>query len=348
MHVNRRSALLSPTLALPLISTSGVSEETKSPLSGAVILRNVGARLDGATDDSKALQAAILLCLSQQPARPLIVDGPCYVGKTVFIDRMVDKMRGIFRIVGLGHFGGFIVAGDFPLFDSNLEHKTQPMSEHIWFENIRFEASMGAQSATVMSDRFLRIRFNHCEFEGIKVLSGKKYAQEWHFAGCLAQRWPGILFQSYGGYHIVSHNGKYQNGGGTVFEIFDPSLLGAGCVGCSFHQDVAESNTGSFLKAAVIQGLSISGLYSEGNEGPALDFDSRAPNRGISISGSMFSPKQEKKLDKQFFDIHWGRIEAGYASGNFSTARLHYCRKENARYLTVQGDYAAIVLQGET
>lgn len=349
IDISRRSLVLSSATGLALLPAgqgrlAGKADPTDV---GSLFLSQFGAALDGTTDDSGALQRAVDACLKASPAHSLIVDGPCRLERSVFIDRPVDRTRGVFRVIGAGPFGGFIGAGNFAIFDSRLSHATAPMSEHIWFKDIRFEAVATAPLAQAMSDKFLRVRFLDCEFERIRALAGSKYAQEWHFSRCLAQRWSGVFFLAYGGYHIVSNESKYQNGGGDVFRIVDPALQNAGCVGSSFHQDVAEANTGSFLKAAVVQGLSVAGLYSEGNHGPTLHFDNAAANRGISVTGCMFASKDENKARSDFFDILWGRIEAGHASGNYSTGRLHYHRAASPTALTISGDYAAMQLVKE-
>lgn len=345
MRLDRRLLLLSPATALPLVKApQGPARQTAANMSGSVALRSHGAALDGITNDSGALQLAVNECLQSTPARPLVVDGPCRLERPVFIDRPVDRTRGVFRIVGEGSFGGFLAAGNFPLFDSRLTHPTAPLSEHVWFENVRFEALAAARLAMALSDKFLRVQFHDCEFEGIKAVSGKRYAQEWQFSRCIAQRWSGPFFSSHGGYHVTSTGSKFQNGGGHVFEIVEPALQNAGCVGCSFHQNITEANAGAFLKAAIVQGLSIAGLYSEGNSGSTLDFDNAAPNRGISVSGSFFAPQDQNNARPDFFDILWGRIEAGFASGNFSTGQLHHHRAPTPSALTIQGDYAKLKL----
>lgn len=345
MPIDRRLLLFSPAAALPLITIpqttwGGIPDEHDD----RILLSDFDAKLDGVSDDSAALQRAINACLLTTPARPLYVNGQCRVEKSIFIDRRVDATRGIFRIIGSNVFGGFLIVGNFPLFDSRLDHPTEPRSEHIWFQNIRFEGLSSTPNAAALSDKFLRVQFHDCEFERIKALAGTKYAQEWHFSRCIAQRWEGSFFTSRGAYHVISSGGKYQNGGGAVFNIADPSLQSAGCVGCAFHQDIAESNSGPFIKAAVLCGLSVAGLYSEGNHGPTLDFDNNAPNRGVNITGCAFAPKNEDKKNVDLFDIRWGRIEAGHASGNYSTGRLHSHRAMTSTALSVQGDFANIEL----
>ncbi len=344
--ITRRQILLSPVAALPVAPALQqiISAAQSVSTFEAVRLREFGAKLDGLSDDSDALQKAVDACLYGTPVRPLLVEGPCRVGRSILINRPVDQTRGVFRIIGQGSYGGFLVAGNFPLFDSNLSNISAPLSEYLWFQNIRFEALANAPNATTLSDAFLRVQFHHCEFEQIKALAGKKYAQEWKFSHCIVRRWPGAFFSSYGGYHITSTSTKYQNGGGNVFELADPKLRDAGCVGCAFHQDIVEASNGSFLKAAVVRGLSIAGLYSEGNYGPTLDLDNAAVNRGVSVTGAMFAPQEQRKADSDFFDIRWGRIEGGHAGGNFSSGRLHHHRSTSPSSLIVSGDYAALDL----
>lgn len=346
MIVDRRQILTSPAALVPFVPSSlrAMAMDKADNAHDPVFLHDLGAKLDGLTDDSAALQRAVDICLAVNPARPLIVQGPCRVERSVLIDRPVDKTHGVFRVIGQGAKGGFVVAGNFALFDSNLDNPSAPLSEHVWFQSIRFEAIETAPKATCLSDKFLRVQFHDCEFERIRALNGKKYAQEWHFSRCIVRRWTGSFFSSHGGYHIISTGGKYQNGAGTVFEIADPKLSAAGCIGCAFHQDIAEANTGSFLKAAIVRGLSVSGLYWEGNYGPAIDMDTSAPNQGVSVSGCMFVPQDENKAIKDFFDIKWGFIEAGHSGGNYSSGRLHHHRAANAGSLVIAGDYAALQL----
>lgn len=344
MPLNRRSLFLTPVATLPFHGSAASPSDLSQMLArGTVNPRLFGAICDGISDDSVAVQRAINACLAEKLPKSLLLDGPCRIHTPIFIDRPVDRTEGIFRIFG-GGSGRLISAGNFPLFDSNLKAVSGPSSEHIWFDQVAFESPSDASHSTVMTDKFLRIQFHGCEFDRIRALSGTIYAQEWKFSRCVARRWPDAFFSSKGGYHVTSSGSKYQNGSGTVFRVIDESLQEAGCVGCSFHQDVVEANTGSFLRAAIVQGLSIAGLYSEGNYGPTIDIDTRAPNKGVSITGCMFAPQEANKADENFFDIRWGRIEGGHAGGNYSTGRLHHHRAASLSGLAIAGDYAALQL----
>lgn len=341
MKFDRRLAMFGPLAALPASISGNLSTELGgAPMPGSISIREFGAHLDGTSDDSGALQRALNECMKDNSARSLLIDGPCRIDRTVFLDRPVDQTRGVLRIRGSGSFGGFIVAGNFALFDSRLANGGAPVSEHVWFQDIRFEALARATTSSALSEKFLRIRFHDCEFEHIRALASTNYAQEWQFHRCAAHRWPGTFFSSRGGYHITSTGSTYRQGGGDVFEILDPTLQKAGCVGCSFHQDISESNSGSFLKAAVVRGLSIAGLYSEGNASPTLDFESSAANHGISVSGCMFAPQDRNKKNPDFFDVRWGYIEGGHASGNYSTGRLHRRDPRNPKEPIISGDFS--------
>lgn len=300
--------------------------------------RLFGAICDSVTDDSAAVQAAIDKCLESDPPLMLTITGRLRITRTLIIKRPVDRSKGRFRIVGAGGAPTFVTDRPIALFGAGGQVGKVPTSEFVMFENVRFEASDGDLRARVMTGEFLRVEFAGCDFHAIRCLDSAIFAQEWRFHRCVARYWKGSFFRAAGGYAIMSHGGKYQHGVGRVFEILDPTG-GSGCVGCSFHQDIVEASLGPFVDAALVQGLSIAGLYSEGNAGPTLRFGSKGPNRGVNISGCFFAPQETNKRLAGFFDIEWGQTVAGFSSGNTALGGLH----DNAQAgpgLASSGDHA--------
>lgn len=316
-----RRGLLTAALAVPLGTASAACAAKAEPQT-LIDPRLFGAKCDGIADDSAAVQEAIDTCLSSDPPPMLVVTGPLRITRTLAIKRPVDKSKGRFRIVGTGGAAGFVTDRPIALFGAGGRVGRLPASEFVAFEDVRFEASDADLGARVMTGEFLRVEFAGCDFHAIRCVDSPIFAQEWRFYRCVARYWKGSFFRSRGGYNVVSHGGKYQHGSGRVFEIADPSG-GSGCVGCSFHQDIVEASLGPFLEASLVQGLSIAGLYSEGNAGPTLRFGSNGPNRGVNVSGCFFAPQDANKRRGDFFDIEWGRTVAGAASGNAALGGLH-------------------------
>jgi hypothetical protein len=89
----------------------------------------------------------------------------------------------------------------------------------------------------------------------------------------------------------------------------------------------------------LVQGLSIAGLYSEGNGGHTLSFGSKGPNRGVNVSGCFFAPQAGNKGLPDFFDIDWGRTIAGFSSGNTSLGGLHDNAMTGAGFVSA-GDHS--------
>lgn len=316
-----RRGLLTAALIAPL-GASGAACAARADAQSLIDPRLFGAACDGVADDSATVQTAIDKCLEHDPPLMLVVTGRLRITRTLIIKRPVDRSKGRFRIVGVSGAPAFVTDRPIAMFGAGERVGKVPTSEFVAFENVRFEASHGDVGASVMTGEFLRVEFTSCDFHAIRCLDSPIFAQEWRFYRCVARYWKGSFFRAAGGYAIVSHGGKYQHGVGRVFEIFDPTG-GAGCVGCSFHQDIVEASLGPFLDASLVQGLSIAGLYSEGNGGPTLRFGSNGPNRGINVSGCFFAPQDANKRLDNFFDIEWGRTVAGFTSGNTALGGLH-------------------------
>lgn len=297
--------------------------------------RKYGAKCDGTTDDSDAMQRAIRECLASDPPIPLIVPGPCLVTRPINLDREVDKSSHYFRIFGLGPGAGFVTDRPITLFDSALRVAQDPRSAGFWFSNITFQGRH--PEATVASGKLLRVTFSHCEFSAIRCLETKLYAQEWAFFACYATRWGGTFFSSAGGYRVISSGSKYQFGG-AGFYIVDPTRQKAGCVGCSFLQDSYESNDGPFVTADQARALTVQSLYSEGNNNCVLDFSLKGPNRGIIISGCLFNARDINRAKASFAEIRWGVTVSGTSLSNVSEGRLHGDEQLKSGALTSIGD----------
>lgn len=196
-----------------------------------------------------------------------------------------------------------------------------PGSEFIRFEAIRFEGTID-DVGPVMNGDFLRITFAFCEFMAISCLVSDRYAQEWRFVACMARGWHGPFFASAGGYGVTSSNSKYQFGG-PAFRLMDPTLRKAGCVGCSFVQDIYEGSVGPFLQFELGKSVNVSNLHAEDIESPTILCGSRAVSTGVSISGCFFGTRPDNVKAPAFGEIVWNLVSGAVSIGNVSVGRLH-------------------------
>ena len=315
----------------------GTEKEAPAAGLGSLDVRQFGARCDGRSDDSDALEAALAAAARVPLPPPIMIPGPCRLDRSVRVRRPVDATKAVLRIVGSGPGAGFVSGLQRPMFVGELARDGSPGTEFLRFEAIRFEAGIPS-AGPVMSGDFLRIVFAFCEFIGIACLASDRYAQEWRFINCLARGWRGTFFRSAGGYGVTSTSSKYQFGG-AAFRIVDPTLLKSGCVGCSFVQDIFEGSTGPFLEFELGKGVAVTGLYSEANEKPTIMVGGHALSTGISVSGCFFGTREDNRAAPGFAEIHWNKVNGAVSSGNTALGRLHH-RDARAANLVSQGDHS--------
>jgi hypothetical protein len=293
-------------------------------------------------DVTAAVQAAIDHCLSFPRAKTLEVTGLCLLTAPLIINRPVDTTISEFRIVSTGAGGGFHVASGVTMFDSTLSVSTDPLSEHIAFEGISFSAAANNLNAFVMSGDFLRVRFTGCFFNLIRCMNSSIYSQDFRFTGCKARGWLGAFFASEGAFGVTSSQGCYEFG---AYGFYLPHPTGAkGVVGCAFTSNIFESGSGSFISAASVLGLEVSGNYFEANTLPSIALNFGAANKGVSVSGNLFIAAAPQLANVNYYDIEWGTTLGASSAGNYSNGRLHNTTSMTQAGLSSAGDYAEINL----
>jgi len=276
------------------------------------------AKCDGSTDDTAAVQAAINFCLASTNARAMRVPGQCKITSSLIINRPVDQQKSTFAIIGEGPGAGFLVSSAITLFDSSIASADgSPKSEFVTFENITFTCSNPALAAYVISKKFLRITFDECWFEGIKlgnfVISGDTFAfaQSYTFDNCVALDWQGTFFNVFQFYDL-SGTGRMERGGS-----------GFVCDGGAFGVDLdfeRESMTGYFWDSVSARGVIIGG-YSEAMSGG----DCRFAHGGGRAYGVVYNAECFI-VGSQFTDPTYYPVVLGDALGvmgtGFSTKNL--------------------------
>lgn len=239
------------------------------------------AKCDG-SDDTAAVQAAINFCLATPNARALRIPGQCKITSSLIVNRPVDQQKSTFAIIGEGPGAGFLVSSAITLFDSSIVSADgSPKSEFVTFENITFTCSNPALAAYVISKKFLRITFDECWFEGIKlgnfVISGDTFAfaQSYTFDNCVALDWQGSFFNVFQFYDL-SGTGRMERGGSGF-------VCGGGAFGVDLDFE-RESMSGYFWDSVSARGVTIGG-YSEAMAGG----DSRFAHGGGRAYGVVYN-----------------------------------------------------------
>ena len=134
------SGPLSGSEVVPIVQGNVTKKAPVSSFTVGVNVKSFGAVCDGIADDTTAVQAAINYCAANNWP-PLLVTGKCKITSSLIINRLVDQNSDEFFIVGDGPDAGFFTAGNVVIFNSTLPYTTDPQSEFVTFQNIRFESS---------------------------------------------------------------------------------------------------------------------------------------------------------------------------------------------------------------
>lgn len=226
-----------------------------------------GASPSLSVDNTPVIQKAIDYCLSFTPAKSLLISERYRIQSTLMVDNPVDASSGEFYIRGVNG-GGFYVDSPITLFSSRLPYQAfgnlkAPSSEYLHFDKIRFESSDRAINAYVVSDKFLRLTFESCQWRNIKCLASADYIQSWAFIGKnLMRRHQGIFLQATYGYDINIQDVNFEiSGSGFIFSQFVNVIRMSG---------LYENSDGPFFRGGANTG-SFEKLYFEHNASPDIE-----------------------------------------------------------------------------
>jgi hypothetical protein len=281
-----------------------------------VNVADFGAKCDGITDDTAAVQLAINYCLTNH--RDLLVNGSCYITASLKIDKPVDDPTydEYFTILTDSN-GGFIVKSAISMFSSNIAFTTVPVVALVRFQNLLFECDNSALNAYVLDDgRFLRTVFTGCTFSKIKCLTTTTVnTQSIYFFQCNVRRFVGTFFNSNAfTYDFKMVGCLIEAGTGTAIRLNNP-------VGCSVVSSCIEGMSGTAIVYDGAQALDVTGCYFEAN---GLDIDgtdggtSTSVSYGVCLNGNYFSNSTAT------YTVKWGQTLSGCISiGNWHTGSMH-------------------------
>jgi hypothetical protein len=309
-----------------------LTKASYSMITGAPVnVMDYGAKCDGVTDDTAAVQAAVTYASANE--KDLYIPGMCLLTSSVNINRVVGvgEVKSYFNIFSDGG-GGFTVNTAINMFSSTLTYvgSFAPVSQLINFQNLKFTTNNlepALSGANVLNGlKFLRTKFTQCNFYGINCLNTLDYIQSIHFYECNARFWKGDFLKAVVAYDLQVIGGLYEGGLGNCFNVIRPT-------GCKFYT-IIEGLTGTALLLNASQGVDIS-CYFESN---LCDFDcsdGNFLNYGVNLHGCFTAQPTGP------YAFKWGPGTGMVASGNVMAGpgTMHYLPYGNATTVAIN-DFA--------
>ena len=325
---------------------NSVTTTVENKLAQTVSVKDFGAVCDGVTDDTAAIQDAIDYCAANGWPT-LVVPGMAYITAPVNINRMVDSTTSEFFIVGSGSNGGFYTDQTINIFSSTIATTSDPLSEFVTFQNVRFAANnVTIDAYCIDGNKFLRMRFSNCYFYKINCAKTNNYFQQYCFNNC------NIRYTK--GWFLEATIGGTSPLAGSVFNvdwtdnIFEKGSLGVATTGfvkaelqvsgSNFSGGIFEGSYGPFYESAATYGVAFTGIYFEINTDQEIKL-------GIcwsaSISGCLFD-NPISAGDK--YCVNCSNIYNLASNGNYATNKLYFnpptTLQDWATGLISNGDYA--------
>lgn len=312
-------------------SATSNTRTTQSKMRDFVSVADFGAVGDGVTDDTAAIQRAINYCYkigaTTRRWPTLLITGNHYITRSLVIDRFIgttafDTMENDFVIMGLSEASGFYGSGTgLTFFDSTLSMTTDPVSERITFEKLQFRTVQG-NASTIISKKFLRIRFHNCFFLYPKLVNTDSYIQSLHLKDCVVQQAATPFITCYGLYDVTVDDCDIVNSACFLQNIV--SSRGANSLRIT-NCDIEGSTSDSFLKCHGASGVVIENNYFENDLGPIFDFsggDGSVNNKSITLSSNFIVLTASGPFAR--FGSTGGRTKAVISFGNSVVASSTY------------------------
>ena len=277
---------------------------------------NYGAKCDGSTDDTAAIQAAINASAANGWFS-INLPGMCVIS-TVNIDRVNGSTTGELRfqpVPGLQGPAGFVTSTAAPMFDSTLTG-TAPVSVGVGFYGLQFYATNNTLAAYVMSPKFGIVTFFDDYFRGIKLVNSSATIQSYRIlGGSYALGWTGTFFSALNVYDMSVDNTVFQSGGAGF------SVVG-GVYGVRFVNNLFEGSAGPFFSGGGDSGLAITGNYTELNTNPDYTFSTIYGGSGVNFSGNFMQISASNLANASFWDAITGSPATINSSGNYTNGRM--------------------------
>lgn len=319
--------------------TNPVARTTQSKLRERVSVKDFGAVCDGSTDDTAAVQLAILHCATFSPWATLVVPGRCRITSSLTIDRPVDANSSEFLILGEGPGAGFNASSAVTFFTSSISMTTAPVSEFVTFQNIRFEAGAYNDETYAISSKFLRIKFINCFFWLCRCqLASTVYCQTLHFIGCNIRNNKASFINAAGLYDVTFDSCIIENGNTLVRSVHATY----GCSGLRLINNVIEGIQGSIVVATGVNGFLLTGNHMESNFSPEFNFFAGSLTNGsVCVVGNyIYNP-----VGATFY---YGPTTSVFSAGNTVTPSTFHSNANQVVNLISAGDNSGGALSDAT
>lgn len=313
-ELSRRAVVISALVG----ASAGAAGGAPSDDPGASSPTTFGAKCDGETDDTAAVQRCVDHCLRSPWPRPMIVPGPCLIRGTVYIDLPADNAAKVFWIICCGPSAGFKRLSAGPLFDTLLppvfadDGLIAPVSHYLTFHNALFQGNHA--DALILSPRFLRVTFLDCTTSGqIRYVDAPRgYLQSFRWERCRSQGGRGWLASAAKAYDLYWDVTVERGGGG----------LHIGALRGGYVTGQMESSSGPMIDISGATGLTVAIRYTEANEREDVILGREGGAcEGVTFVGGCYQPSTENARDPSFYNVRLGRVRAltvsGYCSGRF-------------------------------
>jgi hypothetical protein len=247
----------------------------------------------------------------------LEVDQLFTLTSAINIDRLVDgaAFDNYFRVF-TNNGGGFVVTTAMAMFSSSIAFTTSPVSQLVFFDGLTFIGNSGA-SYVLNGGRFLRTRFDKCNFDKILCCNSTIYTQSIYITNCNIRRIVGTFWTSI----AQCYDFKFI---GNVCEAITGSILSLSkAMGCAVMGNLIEGVSGTAIIYNGAAGFTISGNYFEAN---GLDIDGTGATQasGVHITGNYFSHTTGAS-NPATYSVVWGNGSPVncVSIGNHHNAKMH-------------------------
>lgn len=325
---------LSGNESVPVVQNGVTKQAPSGSITQGINVKSFGAVCDGVADDTVAVQAAIDYCAANNWPT-LLITGKCKITSSLIINRLVDQNSDEFIIMGIGPDAGFFTAGNVTIFNSTLPipsppSPAAPQSEFVTFENIRFESSNFFNASYVLSQNFLRIKFQNCVFFLIRCMISPSYAQTMYFLHCNIRNNPPNFINVNGCYDIKFTDCIIENGF-TIVRCID---VARGTNNLTFTSCVIEGMQGSVCDITGATGFALTNCYLEANFSPDFNFFAGGiTNKSISITGNFINNTVGPAM-------YYGPTEYVFSAGNSVFPNLFHDNAIQCTNLISVADYA--------
>lgn len=296
-----------------------------------ISISQFGAVLDGVTDDSAALQKAINYCATFSRWPALVIPGRCRLAASVNIDRLVDTTTGKFRIIGQGPGAGFYVDSAITMFDSTLPTTADPQTERVRFEGILFEASDATLASYVLSQKYLRMEFDNCEFQKIRMVNATIYLQDYWLTDCRIKD-NGVSFMNCNGLYNVNFIGGSIKFGNTLVNNVSTAI---GTNGLHFSGGFLAEGVKTQMVRANGATLSVIGCHFEANKLPMFNLFVGGPdNNSVTfVANYDYNPDSATAGT-----LYYGATNSVFSSGNTSFPNVMHAHISSVLNFVSAGD----------